>query len=98
MPQLRRSTSIAWPPPPPSDETTAERNVRLEVEKEAKRVSDAIDHALGAEREQRQRKGRTAKILLLGETPFPVHPTHSATPFLCITPWKVRQSLASRPC
>ena len=58
-----------WPPYPPPDESELERAVRLEEEREAKLVSDAIDRALEAERQtlRRERKLET-KLLLLGES------------------------------
>ncbi|KAJ7484668.1 guanine nucleotide binding protein, alpha subunit [Mycena latifolia] len=55
-----------WPPPPPALESEAEKAARIEAEREAKRVSNAIDDALALEREQRKRPSN-AKILLLGQ-------------------------------
>ncbi|KAJ7336398.1 guanine nucleotide binding protein, alpha subunit [Mycena albidolilacea] len=55
-----------WPPPPPAIESDWERLSRVEAEREAKRVSNAIDEALSLEREQRKRPSN-AKILLLGQ-------------------------------
>ncbi|KAJ7660034.1 guanine nucleotide binding protein, alpha subunit [Mycena rosella] len=55
-----------WPPPPPASESDAERADRIEAEREAKRVSNAIDESLALEREQRKRPSN-AKILLLGQ-------------------------------
>ncbi|KAF7374420.1 hypothetical protein MSAN_00326100 [Mycena sanguinolenta] len=55
-----------WPPPPPATESDEERLARVEAEREAKRVSNAIDEALDLEREQRKRPSN-AKILLLGQ-------------------------------
>ncbi|KAJ7800319.1 guanine nucleotide binding protein, alpha subunit [Mycena olivaceomarginata] len=55
-----------WPPPPPAIETDWERLSRAEAEREAKRVSNAIDETLALEREQRKRPSN-AKILLLGQ-------------------------------
>ncbi|KAJ6631219.1 guanine nucleotide binding protein, alpha subunit [Mycena sp. CBHHK59/15] len=55
-----------WPPPPPAAETDEEKHARVEAEREAKRVSNAIDEALATEREQRKRPSN-AKILLLGQ-------------------------------
>ncbi|KAF7374422.1 hypothetical protein MSAN_00326300 [Mycena sanguinolenta] len=54
-----------WPPPPPATESDEERLARVEAEREAKRISDAIDEALALERDQRKRPSN-AKILLLG--------------------------------
>ncbi|KAI3619671.1 putative g-protein alpha subunit [Moniliophthora roreri] len=56
----------SWPPPSSPDESEAKRELRLEEEREAKRVSDAIDLAISQEKEQR-RKAPGAKILLLGQ-------------------------------
>jgi hypothetical protein len=67
MTQLRRNANVVWPPHPPPDETAAERSIRLDEEKEAKRISDAIDEALVLEREREQKRQPDAKILLLGE-------------------------------
>ncbi|KAJ7437366.1 guanine nucleotide binding protein, alpha subunit [Mycena galericulata] len=55
-----------WPPPPPAAESEAEKAARIEAQREAKRVSNAIDEALAIEREQRKRPSN-AKILLLGQ-------------------------------
>ena len=56
-----------WPPYPPPGETELEKALRLEEEREAKRISDAIDQALELEMQstRRQRKGET-RLLLLG--------------------------------
>ncbi|KAJ6499584.1 guanine nucleotide binding protein, alpha subunit [Mycena vitilis] len=55
-----------WPPPAPAAQSDAERLARVDAEREAKRVSNAIDDALALEREQRKRPAN-AKILLLGQ-------------------------------
>ncbi|KAJ7853736.1 guanine nucleotide binding protein, alpha subunit [Mycena leptocephala] len=55
-----------WPPPPPAAESEADRLARVDAEREAKRVSNAIDEALALEREQKRRPSN-AKILLLGQ-------------------------------
>ncbi|KAL0578880.1 hypothetical protein V5O48_003113 [Marasmius crinis-equi] len=66
-----RQTSSAehWPPPPSPDLSDEQKELRLEEEREAKRVSDAIDLALSQERETRKfrRSEIGAKILLLGQ-------------------------------
>lgn len=56
-----------WPPWPPRNESELEKAARLEEEREAKRVSDAIDRALESERQalRRPRRG-DMKLLLLG--------------------------------
>lgn len=55
---------VVWPPPLPQ-ESAAEKTLRLQKEAEAKRISDSIDAALNAEREQKKR-AVYVKILLLG--------------------------------
>lgn len=56
-----------WPPPLDyTEETDGEREIRLEKEREAKRVSDAIDLALNTEKEAMKKNSHGAKILLLG--------------------------------
>ena len=57
----------SWPPYPPAEETELERALRLEEEKEAKRVSDVIDLALEAERNELKKRKEYIKVLLLGE-------------------------------
>ncbi|KAI0646452.1 hypothetical protein C8Q79DRAFT_1010079 [Trametes meyenii] len=59
-----------WPPYPPPTETELEKALRVEEEREAKRISDAIDRELEAERQalRRDRKGKM-KLLLLGKSP-----------------------------
>ncbi|KAI0674459.1 G-protein alpha subunit [Trametes maxima] len=59
----------AWPPYPPPGETELERAMRVEEEREAKRISDAIDRELEAERQalRKDRKGKM-KLLLLGQS------------------------------
>ncbi|KAJ8073750.1 hypothetical protein PM082_012028 [Marasmius tenuissimus] len=65
----REASSENWPPPPSPDLTDEQKELRLEEEREAKRVSDAIDLALSQDRETtRNRRGQIgAKILLLGQ-------------------------------
>ncbi|KAJ3985773.1 guanine nucleotide binding protein, alpha subunit [Lentinula detonsa] len=67
MRAVRSDPEAAWPPPISPDETDEERDTRLEQEREAKRVSDAIDLALNAERESKKKSVHGAKILLLGQ-------------------------------
>ncbi|KAI0827094.1 guanine nucleotide binding protein, alpha subunit [Trametes gibbosa] len=57
-----------WPPWPPPDESELERAVRLEEEREAKRISDAIDRALESERQALRPRRRDMKLLLLGQS------------------------------
>jgi pyridoxine/pyridoxamine 5'-phosphate oxidase len=52
---------------PPADETPEQREARLHQEAEAKRVSDAIDDELKAERAELKKKKRIVKVLLLGQ-------------------------------
>lgn len=63
-----------WPPWPPRNESELDKAARLEEEREAKRVSDAIDRALESERQalRRPRRG-DMKLLLLGAYPTRVH-------------------------
>jgi hypothetical protein len=53
---------------PPLEETPAQRDVRIRAEQNAKRVSDAIDEQLRAERADLKRKRADVKILLLGQS------------------------------
>ena len=52
---------------PPPDETVEEREVRLNKEAEAQRVSDLIDESLRAERAS-WKKRKVLKVLLLGQS------------------------------
>ena len=52
---------------PPPDETPEQREVRLQGEAEAKRVSLAIDATIKAERAARRKK-RIVRLLLLGQS------------------------------
>ncbi|KIO34480.1 hypothetical protein M407DRAFT_209628 [Tulasnella calospora MUT 4182] len=52
---------------PPPNETLLERDKRLRLEAEAKRISDAIDEQLRAEA-QKKRKSQEVKLLLLGQS------------------------------
>ena len=63
---LPSPTFNTWPPFPPPNESELDRALRLGEEKEAKKISDAIDDALEQEK-QEKRKRRVTKILLLGE-------------------------------
>ena len=63
-----------WPPYPPADETELEKALRMEEEREAKRVSDAIDRMLESERQSSRRKQKAeTRLLLLGV----FHPSHT---------------------
>ena len=53
---------------PPLEETPAQRDVRIRAERNAKRVSDAIDEQLRTERADLKRKRADVKILLLGQS------------------------------
>lgn len=56
-----------WPPYPPPGETELEKALRLEEEREARRVSDAIDRAIETERQAvRRRQKEETRLLLLG--------------------------------
>lgn len=52
---------------PPPDETPEQRELRLEREAEAKRISLAIDASIKAERQARRKK-RIVRLLLLGQS------------------------------
>jgi len=52
---------------PPPDETPQQRELRLEREAEAKRISLAIDASIKAERQARRKK-RIVRLLLLGQS------------------------------
>ena len=67
MPSLKAVRKATWPPLlPSSGESSEEARIRSEREAEAKRISDSIDRALSAEREQLKKRASDAKILLLG--------------------------------
>lgn len=50
---------------PPSTETESERNIRLQLEDEAKRVSEQIDEDLREERERLKKKKGDVKVRIL---------------------------------
>ena len=52
---------------PPQDETSEARAIRLSREEEARRVSEAIDESIRAER-QMNKKHKIVRILLLGQS------------------------------
>ncbi|KAH9938925.1 G-alpha-domain-containing protein [Amylocystis lapponica] len=56
-----------WPPPLPTRETELEKALRLEEEREAKKISDEIDRAIERERQELRRNCMQEKILLLGQ-------------------------------
>jgi len=56
----------------PRDETPAQRQQRLALEAEARRISDEIDERLRQERIDRGRK-KVVKVLLLGRSSHPSH-------------------------
>lgn len=54
---------------PPVDETPEQRRIRERKEADAKKVSEQIDEALKAEREERKSKRKQRlKVLLLGQS------------------------------
>jgi hypothetical protein len=53
---------------PPQDETSAQRDARILAEQLAKRVSDAIDEQLRAERAELKKSRPDVRILLLGQS------------------------------
>ncbi|OBZ67096.1 Guanine nucleotide-binding protein alpha-4 subunit [Grifola frondosa] len=60
-------TPNVWPPYPPTDESEADKALRLEQEKEAKRVSDEIDRSIERERQELRKNHPQTKLLLLGQ-------------------------------
>jgi len=52
---------------PPQDESPQERETRIAREEEAKRVSQAIDDSIKAERQLRKKR-RIVRLLLLGQS------------------------------
>jgi hypothetical protein len=60
----------------PRDETPTQRQQRLALEAEARRISDEIDERLRQERQERGRK-KVVKVLLLGRlVQLELHPLH----------------------
>jgi hypothetical protein len=58
---------LAFALAPRDDETADEKQTRLRDEAEAKRVSDAIDEQLKAERVELKKKKQVVRVLLLGQ-------------------------------
>ncbi|KDQ60246.1 hypothetical protein JAAARDRAFT_32626 [Jaapia argillacea MUCL 33604] len=56
-----------WPPDADGQESEADKTLRLDREKEAKRISDEIDKAIEAQREEMRKRKIYSKILLLGQ-------------------------------
>ncbi|EIN09070.1 G-alpha-domain-containing protein [Punctularia strigosozonata HHB-11173 SS5] len=52
---------------PPADETPEQRQRRVQQEEEAKRISQAIDESIRAEK-QREKKRKPVRVLLLGQS------------------------------
>lgn len=78
---------------PPPNETSADRELRIAAEQEAKRVSDTIDEELNRQRIADKKYPKPVKILLLGASPVPsALPPCSATAPL----WQVRVNLVCR--
>lgn len=76
----------------PRDETAAQRQQRLALEAEARRISDEIDERLRQERIERGRK-KVVKVLLLGRSSIsPFH--HFKTPSCKLHPFTPGQSPA----
>ncbi|KII91129.1 hypothetical protein PLICRDRAFT_51316 [Plicaturopsis crispa FD-325 SS-3] len=69
MVNSQRAPSIEsqWPPPPPANETCAERDARVAKELEARRVSEGIDRSIEAERIEKKKQKPAVTILLLGQ-------------------------------
>jgi polynucleotide 5'-kinase involved in rRNA processing len=54
---------------PPADETPAQRQTRIQLEAEEKRVNDQIDDEIRKERAERKKKAkREVRVLLLGQS------------------------------
>lgn len=53
---------------PPANETPAEREVRVQKEVEAKKVSDAIDEQIRQEKAMLKKHKADVKVLLLGQS------------------------------
>jgi guanine nucleotide-binding protein subunit alpha len=62
---INKSPGNIWPPPAPSDETDAERQLRMEEEMKAREISDAIDRGIASDKKKMGKPN--TKILLLGE-------------------------------
>ncbi|TDL24589.1 G-alpha-domain-containing protein [Rickenella mellea] len=62
----RRPTDASWPPPP-EHESSEDARIRVELEREARRVNDEINRAIDRERIERKRKKPDVKIMLLGQ-------------------------------
>jgi guanine nucleotide-binding protein alpha-1 subunit len=56
--------SIAIAPPP--DESEEQREARIRAEKQAKKISDAIDDELNRQRIAEKKAAKPVKVLLLG--------------------------------
>jgi guanine nucleotide-binding protein subunit alpha len=54
---------------PPQNESPEERDLRMQKEKAAKQVSDAIDAELSREQAYDKKRPKPVKILLLGASP-----------------------------
>lgn len=97
MPMLKsNSRKAVWPPHPPANESEEASRTRMEEEAEAKRVSESIDRALLAEREQFKKRHTGAKILLLG-MPSPSFLPHFFSFFNFFFFSQVRQNLENQP-
>ncbi|KAL0570303.1 hypothetical protein V5O48_011667 [Marasmius crinis-equi] len=53
---------------PPPDETSAQREARVKIELEAKRVSDAIDDDIDKQRNAEKKGPKPVRVLLLGQS------------------------------
>jgi hypothetical protein len=60
--------SIAIAPPP--DESEEQREARIRAEKQAKKISDAIDDELNRQRIAEKKAVKPVKVLLLGSSTF----------------------------
>ncbi|KAI0930624.1 hypothetical protein AcV5_007288 [Taiwanofungus camphoratus] len=60
-------TGNIWPPRPSVEESELDKALRLEEEREAKRVSDEIDRIIEHDRLELRKKRSATKILILGQ-------------------------------
>jgi hypothetical protein len=74
--------SSHWPPVADfSNETPAQREERLEHEREANRINDEIDAQIEIEKSERRRRRPDIRIILLGQSVFlPPPPLHLLIP------------------
>jgi hypothetical protein len=67
VPRNRDEDPLSQAIAPPPNETPAQRDARVQAEREAKRISDAIDDEINKERIAAKKAPKPVKILLLGQ-------------------------------